>query len=142
MKLPASFVRTWNDLQLNFDALAKQSDGYTFAQTFGGGWPTTVPAPTVGIAFTVPKTGPALISTTASAYISVAGNSISIDVYLDGALTANMAMNASIPTATHMMATPGKIARNLTRGTHYVAYRQVSGTSDASDIGAVSVVQP
>jgi hypothetical protein len=107
-----------------------------------GGWPTTVPAPTVGIAFTVPKTGPALISTTASAYVSVAGNSISIDVYLDGVLAANMAMNASIPTATHMMATPAVIARNLTRGTHYVAYRQVSGTSDASDIGAVSVVQP
>jgi hypothetical protein len=138
MKLPASLVKTWGDLQLNFDALAKKIDPYVEAASFQGAWPTS----TAGIPFTVPKTGRALIDCDATAY-TTSGLGLQLEVFVDGLSTGrSMVLSFNCPANLHQPLGPCKIAMTLTRGTHYIAFKQLNGTSDANDYGNIAVVQP
>lgn len=141
MKLPAAIVKTWSDIQLNFDALAKQ-DGFTFAQAIAGAWPTVAPGATTGTPFTLPRAGLTLIECSVTGYINVAGIGLQIDVYLDGVLSSSMFMKPTITPNVRLTPPTARISKTLTRGTHYVALRQTSGVSDTDDNGTISVVQP
>jgi hypothetical protein len=112
MKLPASLVKTWGDLQLNFDALAKKIDPYVEAASFQGAWPTSTPGATAGIPFTVPKTGRALIDCDATAY-TTSGLGLQLEVFVDGLSTGrSMVLSFNCPANLHQPLGPCKIARH------------------------------
>lgn len=144
MKLPAPLVKAWGDIQLNFDAVAREVTPFVYAVTFatGGAWGTVVPpSSTVGVPFTLPRAGPTLIQCDITGY-STTGGGISVQVYLDGVLEGTATLAPVSPSNVHVALRPVKIAKTLTRGTHWLWYRQTVGVSDTADDSSISVIQP
>lgn len=125
------------DCQLNWDYAKKNwpPDGDAFTD-FAGGWATTVPTPTSGIAFQVKNDGVYLFNVYATAFQTTA-IAIAIETYVDGILRCAMILNPTAPQTQHVqLADTFKVL--LDAGQHFVAYRQTSGTSDGADRGSVS----
>lgn len=129
------------DCQMNWDYAKKTWPPDGDGASFSGPWQTAVVTPTQGVALIARFPGTYLVTTYASGFISVAGQSLTIDVWVDGVVKGTMYLMATIPVTTRLMLVPLVFKIKLNAGTHFIGYQQTGGTSNTDDRGSMSIMR-
>lgn len=125
------------------DRLREWGPMHSFALQMTGAWPTAVPGPTSGTAFTLSAGGTLRGIAIASGFSTLSSTPITVQVYIDGTLVATSQLNNSVSTGVHLTTNAAAFAIALDAGVHYLYFRQTSGTSNAGDFGAAfGVISP
>lgn len=111
------------------------------AATFTGPYSTAVPGSTTGMAVTLP--GGVLYGTCNTTGFSSTNSGIEVQVYLDGVFISSMVLRPSHSIGVHLKLSTVEFRVPVTAGAHYLAFRTVTGSTNADDYGSYSLrVQP
>jgi hypothetical protein len=107
------------------------------ALSIDGPYTSTLPGPTTGTAFTTPA-GVLRGICTAQGYVIAAGDNLRFDIYLDGVNIGSMFSQMSNAAGVRINPHAEAISVTVTAGTHYLAYRLISGQSSnpVADFGS------
>lgn len=110
------------------------------ALNLAGPWGTAAATPTSGTSFTC-KAGVLRGTASCTAYVTVGGTALVVEVYIDGALAGDMRLWPAVTLNVHQTLSTLAIAVPVAAGTHYAYLRLASGaTSDSNDRGSLSAV--